>query len=390
MIPADVAARLRLVLPEQPAPTQPVVPSPQIQDVLSDLVPGQRILAEIQALLPNGNYRAAIAQREITLALPFSAKPGDSLELEVIERGNRLVLAVVAEKAPASATQRESVSATLSPAGRLIGELLGRIGEPGEKAAPAVLNASRPLLAAPPQGTADLAPLLREALTHSGLFYESHQARWVAGQLPAAALQLEPQGKFSSAPATPGSPPGATHSSADGAVPLPTLTPQPSASPRTEVGGPLPPPTETGPQPTSLAREATAAGTIPSLPASLVPLVQQQLDALATQVFHWQGQVWPGQNLEWAIDDSPSSRTPSEDAASPSWTTRLKLTLPRLGSVEATLRLLGGDQVQLAIATADPATAASLQGGRAALAHQFADAGLNLDRLDLSHADSAG
>ena len=41
-------------------------------------------MAEIQAMLPNGSYRAVVAQREITLALPFSAKSGDSLELEVV------------------------------------------------------------------------------------------------------------------------------------------------------------------------------------------------------------------------------------------------------------------------------------------------------------------
>ena len=57
----------------------PVAAAQKIADVLSNLVPGQRVLAEIQALLPNGNYRAIVAQREITLALPFSAKAGDTL-----------------------------------------------------------------------------------------------------------------------------------------------------------------------------------------------------------------------------------------------------------------------------------------------------------------------
>lgn len=36
-------------------------------------------IAEIQAMLPNGTYRAIINQRNVTLALPFSAKTGDSL-----------------------------------------------------------------------------------------------------------------------------------------------------------------------------------------------------------------------------------------------------------------------------------------------------------------------
>ena len=43
---------------------------------------------------------------------------------------------------------------------------------------------------------ADLAPVLKQALTQSGVFYEAHQARWVAGQLPTEALRQEPQGRM--------------------------------------------------------------------------------------------------------------------------------------------------------------------------------------------------
>ena len=82
MIPPDVASSLRLVLPDtnalQSQQTAPVPAAQRIADVLSNAVPGQRILAEIQAMLPNGTYRAVVAQREITLALPFSAKPPGS------------------------------------------------------------------------------------------------------------------------------------------------------------------------------------------------------------------------------------------------------------------------------------------------------------------------
>ena len=66
MIPPDVANNLRLIVPDQQlnnAQTQPVTRTQAIADVLSDLAPGQRIMAEIQALLPNGTYRAVVAQR---------------------------------------------------------------------------------------------------------------------------------------------------------------------------------------------------------------------------------------------------------------------------------------------------------------------------------------
>jgi hypothetical protein len=47
-----------------------------------------------------------------------------------------------------------------------------------------------------PKTAADLAPVLKQAVTQSGLFYEAHQARWVAGDLPTEALRQEPQGKY--------------------------------------------------------------------------------------------------------------------------------------------------------------------------------------------------
>ena len=82
MIPSDVASRLQV---SADATLRPVAPAQEISDKLSGLVAGQKVMAEIQALLPNGTYRALINQRSVTLALPFSAKSGDALELLVTE-----------------------------------------------------------------------------------------------------------------------------------------------------------------------------------------------------------------------------------------------------------------------------------------------------------------
>ena len=94
MIPADVASRLQV---SADATLRPVAPAQEISDKLSGLVAGQKVMAEIQALLPNGTYRALINQRNLTLALPFSAKSGDSLELLVTESDGKLALAVVTQ-----------------------------------------------------------------------------------------------------------------------------------------------------------------------------------------------------------------------------------------------------------------------------------------------------
>ena len=104
-IPSDVATRLQNTAD---AALRPVAPTQDIADRLSGLVAGDRIMAQIQALLPNGTYRALINQRAITLALPFSAKAGDSLELLVTESDGKLALAVIGREGAAAAARKKA------------------------------------------------------------------------------------------------------------------------------------------------------------------------------------------------------------------------------------------------------------------------------------------
>lgn len=363
MIPADVASRLRLVLPDQPAPPQAATPVQKLADVLGDLVPGQRLMAEIQALLPNGTYRAVVAQRDITLALPFAAKPGDSLELEVVDSDGKLTLAVVANRGGAQPPASESVATSLSQTGRLIGDLLGDIDAQGKRAAPAPLNGNQPLVAAFPDNPEELVPLLKEALTRSGMFYESHQARWADGKLPTEALLQEPQGKLS---------PAAIQAHGQAAEEAS------ATAPKAADGRPLQPPASppaSTPAPDSATLGRNPAATV--IPPDLTPLVQQQLDALATQNFVWQGQVWPGQTMEWAIEESPG-RDRSEEGSNEQWRTSLRLTLPNLGTVNATLQLRSSSELELAL-TADSDTARQqLSTAVPALDKRLGDSGLRL------------
>src|SRR5574343_706647 len=339
MIPADVANSLKQPLLGQQlatdAPTRPVLPTQQIADVLSDLVPGQRILAEVQALLPNGTYRAVVAQRDVTLALPFSAKPGDTLELEVAESDGKLTLAFVANRADSALpkTPPESVSTSLSSAGKLIGNLLNEIGGDGRKAPPVPLNNAQPLVDSMPKTAADLAPVLKQAVTQSGMFYEAHQARWVAGNLPTESLRQEPQGK------------------------LPPLDAQTQNAPVEAEKGPksnFSPLGETnlvGARSTSQAANEQAATLGHRIPNELTPLVQQKLDGLSTQNFAWQGQIWPGQQMWWEIGRDQQRGSTPDDPSRP-WQTRLKLTLPLLGQIEAALELNAGGEVGITLQAA--------------------------------------
>lgn len=379
MIPPDVASALRLQLPdqariaaEQPQ-NQPVASIQRLTDALTDLAPGQRIMAEIQALLPNGTYRAVVAQRNVTLALPFSAKPGDTLELEVAESDGKLTLAFVANRTAGNAvaeSPHESVPTTLSPTGRLIGQLIGNKENEGQRAAPAPLNGSQPLVIDMPETGAELAPVLKQALTQSGMFYEAHQARWVAGQIPTETLKQEPQGKLPATAQLPHTTPLATTTAVPDAEAQNTPTPNaPSPASTTVLTGNVP--------------EAKPAGS--PIPEGVASLVRQQLDGLATNNFAWQGQIWPGQQMQWEIADNADRQGSGEFGAEREWQSRLKLSLPSLGSLDVTLRLQPGGKIALAVNADSDKAEDRLRGSIERLQQQLSSAGLELAQINISH-----
>lgn len=453
MIPPDVVSSLRTVIPDQQsvtnAQTQPVAKAQQIADVLSNLVPGQRIMAEIQALLPNGTYRATVAQRDITLALPFSAKPGDTLELEVSESDGKLTLAFVANRSGSTAggDAQDSVATSLSATGKLIGDLMtGREGE-GKRAAP--LNGSQPMVETMPKSAADLAPILKQALTQSGMFYEAHQARWVAGELPVESLRQEPQGKLpvpQPLPTTSATPSEAeslaaaaqaktgffgttslgTGQQALGADGLATLLKQglPNAIPDDQTTQPglansglaekaLSPEANLNAKTSAYIIQGRSEGqsgaatnlqalstaiapgnhTQPrsgdgQIPAEVQPLVRQQLDGLASNNFAWQGQIWPGQQMWWEIGEDSSQQSNVEASNERQWQSRLQLALPSLGDIEATLRLQPGGKISLALKADSPAAEDRLRTNSEQLQQQLAAAGLDLMQLQITHGQT--
>ena len=83
----------------------------------------------------------------------------------------------------------------------------------------------------------------------------------------------------------------------------------------------------------------------PTVHPATVPLVRQQLDLLATGQFRWTGEAWPGAKLDWTIEqdgdewDRSGGGAASEDDQP--WRTRLTLSLPTLGTVDAELTLTG-------------------------------------------------
>jgi len=120
---------------------------------------------------------------------------------------------------------------------------------------------------------------------------------------------------------------------------------------------------------TTLLQEGKALG----IPDHLQPLVQQQLNALETRQMVWQGNVWPEQSMQWEVHEQPS---PTPDAeAQRQWVTQLRLDLPSLGEVAATLRFNNAG-LSLTLNAGTPETLALLGKASTQLVAALSDAGI--------------
>ena len=113
-----------------------------------------------------------------------------------------------------------------------------------------------------------------------------------------------------------------------------------------------------------------------SIPGELRPLVQQQLDAAATQRVTWQGEVWPGQTMQWEISRDAPERSASSDDTDQRWNTSLALTTPRLGRVDAALGI-AGNSVRIRLTADSTASSTKLSSHLANLITALEAAGLN-------------
>jgi len=456
MIPSDLAARLRFLHEASLFETSPPVAglnrARELQAQLQELVPGQRFFATLQRTLPDGTFRALVAGQQVTIALNASAKPGDTLELVATNVSPKMVLSRLAT--PADGVAAGSARPILSPTGQLISFLL--TGQPAAK--PTLLSNGQPFFQAPPpaspagiaagsqtaiaqaaaplaanaqpatvgtqptvnaqlapagtllhtttaqlaSASAQLAPLLRQALSQSGLFYEAHQAQWLTGKTDLASLLREPQAQDSSGQprtpaagsssasgtaASPGQPAGATGStsgaeaaSRTGNAAATSANAATQALARNEA-------------PVSQIREVTRqhaedAMRNSPIPERLLPIVHQQLESLASHQYVWHGMAWPGQMFEWIIEDPRGEGHAEGENVGEEWDTTLRLTLPRLGGVEARIQL-GVKGVILRFQVDDKPAVARLEARRGELAEALEAAGVPLTGMAVEHRDES-
>lgn len=189
------------------------------------------------------------------------------------------------------------------------------------------LQGNHPVVGTATAKSAQIATELNKTVENSGVFYEAHLKQWHDGQRSLEQIRQEPQNQ------------------------------------------------------TNPLMNDTASQLLPA-----------QLDTLENKRFSWQGEVWPNQNMQWDIsqeqDSSDHKQTSKTEPADKTWTTTLKLNLPNLGGVKASVSLQG-DQVGLQFHTEKPETAVSLQTASPALLDSLSSSGSQIISFTVQKDDGA-
>ena len=341
--------------------TQPVRPAPALertgdprldalQRTLGTML-GSKVPVSVLSRLGDGSFVVRVADTPVRMQLPPGTQPGAELSMKVLAaspqptfqlgdatlhampaplgaNASSLAAAIAAASSPLSHTGGQNDTAELSPAARLLAQVLQSAGgdsAAGKAQGAAAVTSPTPLL---PQGAPDAAQLagkLAQAIAKSGLFYESHLAEWAEGKRPLSELMQEPQAR-------------------------------------------------------------SAPGASATDPAN-ARMINMQLASHEHGQVAWQGQLAPGQAFEWKVAREQDNRPGGDERQEPAWQSGLRLRFAVLGEIEASVTLRGS-QLQIDLQAA-PGALASLRQGAPRLQDALAAAGAELAALRIHGREDA-
>jgi len=290
---------------------------------------GAQVGTEIPLKVVAGEPRPAFQMAGALPKAPLTYSPGASAplpggaELDSLPTADLARIAVktgAAAPAPLLPEGDPKTAPQLSPTGRALGDVMAaalKLPMPTE-----ARIATAPIAAAPTADTRQIADGLQHAIDKSGMFYESHLAEWAGGDRPLAELKGEPQ-------------------------------------------------MATGKN----AMEAVKPG-IATDPAT-AQLISQQLTTQEQGRVAWQGQLWPGQAMQWEIArDAPEGdgRKGGDDGAESPWRSKLTLRFATLGELGAQI-VMAGDQVHIRLQAGSDASGDVLRAYASRLQDALAAAG---------------
>ncbi|MRR53171.1 MAG: flagellar hook-length control protein FliK [Deltaproteobacteria bacterium] len=312
---------------------------------LQNLVAGQQVKGEVLARLSDQVYLVKIAGDVYRTELPEPARPGTQLTLTYRTSEPRPEFSL-------QSTRNEAAPVRLSPTVASLSEVLK--GPATQPSLPQV-KSLEPLFNSSQANTSALATSLRNALSFSGLFYESHLLQWHVGERLLSDIQKESRLRQ---------------------MTMAKMANDPAAGENLPAG-PAPPDGRK-----DLLAQVLQNDELPdnrgniTAPAEQLAsaLLREQVETLLSGVFHWQGSVWQDQEMSWNVEKHAGD---SDQEGEQSWKTSIRLTLPNLGEVSATL-VSSDEGIKGRITTDSKATKNVMQKEMAGLEENLAGAGLTL------------
>ncbi|MFZ6767009.1 flagellar hook-length control protein FliK [Undibacterium sp. Di26W] len=214
-----------------------------------------------------------------------------------------------------------SAPTSLSNTGKLIDQILQTGRQTGTKTS---ISSEVPILASPAELKDGIrtAAKLQNQISASGLFYESHVAEWAQGKRDITDIRNEPQSQLG----------------------------------------------------TSRAADSLQTGNATPVNKEMGQIIHQQLNVLEQNVVRWQGELFPGQKIDWEIrKESEQARHNQIDSEDSSWQSVVSFDLPNLGKVTATINLQSNSVgLSLRAAQSDTVTALKSHANELASALQMA------------------
>jgi hypothetical protein len=322
------------------------------QALPTGLVPGQQLKGEVLSALGGGRFMVQVAGQALEFSMPKGIRRGDKINLFFIteEPHSTFLMARFGRLSDSK----------VSETGRWLSSFLG--ATPERLSTQSAFNILNTLLSSPPSDASQVSRTLQKGLRESGLFYESHLARWFGGEYALEDLLKEPQGRLSPRlrqPAPPGTP---SENVLQTNIKAATPELMESLFKRTV---------------TNMAHEGIAD-------QRTLPVVGEQLSALQNSQLMLRGDLFPGQHLEWSVAERDAQRNQSGERER-SWDTNLNINLPRLGPIAVKLTL-GGNRISMSIRAEDASSVPVLEAGRPRLAEQLEAVGLTPSEILVQNA----
>ncbi|HEX7640975.1 MAG TPA: flagellar hook-length control protein FliK [Burkholderiaceae bacterium] len=363
------------------------------QNILTQVAVGRLLQAQVLAQLEDGSYIVGIEDSALRMSLPEGTTVGSKLQMSFVGDSPRPTFLLE--------SQTDTSSAQLSTAAKIISNVLQTADEAN---APNALAGKTPILSAPASDPPHIANAMQDSVEFSGLFYESHVSQWASGERPLADLMREPQmqqapdsgrtarsdlanaGRTQSQPQVQGN---ALQRPATSEADLAKLidNARAGADTRTSLGQTL---SNLLSNTHGLPQEADTLVKPAGINAQDAQTIHLQLNALEQNRYVWQGELWPGQHMEWEIQEEQGrqGQAAPADADQSSWNSTVRFELPRLGRISATIHLSGG-HVQMRVAAVSNETASQLRSHGRELVQALGDAGSPLDSLSIGQDEQA-